>query len=598
MSRIDNYCELCGIGNTDLYGEDCVKQFMQYICSLSKIGEKANANVYIIAHNLCGYDAHWILKEALKCQLKSFNIIMNGTKIMKIDIANVRFLDSLLLFQRPLADLPAMFDLNDEEKGFFPYFYNTLENQSAPNRLISTIDKETYGYQQMSVKKAKKFDEWYKIQCESNVIFDLKEDMKIYCRQDVNILLSSIMKFRKLFIETTTLDPITRNFTLASVGLEFFKANHLEKQTIGTTPLFPYTKRQNQSEKGYAWLDVQDKVWNEKIIREYKIGPHQADGVIDKPFFDKSLNKTWDKVAFEFLGCYHHGCAQCGYPNEELLRKVQRRYEYMIKHNIKPIYIWEHEWEIEVQSSKFKDYYNQRLKYYKKLVKNSLFCKPRDALHGGRVNNIVFSREINENEKILYYDIVSLYPYVMSRMYYPIGHPIAYQQNFPQIKDVFGLISCKVLPPKQLFFPVLPLTINGKLVFTLCYKCAKEENHNTCNCSEEDRCITGVFCSNELQKALEIGYKVKEIYEILDYPKQRNDIFSPYINSWYKIKAEASGYPKGIVSEDQYISDFERIEGIKLTKENIQSNPGMRSVAKLMLNSLWGKGPLGVCPYG
>ena len=123
----------------------------------------------------------------------------------------------------------------------------------------------------------------------------------------------------------------------------------------------------------------------------------------------------------------------------------------------------------------------------------------------------------------------------------------------------------------------------------MCYKCAKEENHYTCTCDEENRCLTGVFCSNELQKALELGYKVKEIYEILDYPKRRNDIFSPYINRWYKIKAETSGYPKGIVSEDQYIRDFERIEGIKLDKENIKSNPGLRSIAKLMLNSLWGK---------
>ena len=40
---------------------------------------------------------------------------------------------------------------------------------------------------------------------------------------------------------------------------------------------------------------------------------------------------------------------------------------------------------------------------------------------------------------------------------------------------------------------------------------------------------------------------------------------------------------------DQYIQDFEQSEGVKLDKSQISLNPGKRSVAKLCLNSLWGK---------
>ena len=40
---------------------------------------------------------------------------------------------------------------------------------------------------------------------------------------------------------------------------------------------------------------------------------------------------------------------------------------------------------------------------------------------------------------------------------------------------------------------------------------------------------------------------------------------------------------------DQYIQDFKKSEGVRLDKSQISLKPGKRSVAKLCLNSLWGK---------
>ena len=40
---------------------------------------------------------------------------------------------------------------------------------------------------------------------------------------------------------------------------------------------------------------------------------------------------------------------------------------------------------------------------------------------------------------------------------------------------------------------------------------------------------------------------------------------------------------------DQYIQDFEQSDGVKLDKSQISLNSGKMSVAKLCLNSLWGK---------
>ena len=42
---------------------------------------------------------------------------------------NIRFLDSLNFLSMPLAQLPKSFGLEELEKGFFPHFFNTKENQ-------------------------------------------------------------------------------------------------------------------------------------------------------------------------------------------------------------------------------------------------------------------------------------------------------------------------------------------------------------------------------------------------------------------------------------------------------------------------------------
>ena len=59
----------------------------------------------------------------------------------------------------------------------------------------------------------------------------------------------------------------------------------------------------------------------------------------------------------------------------------------------------------------------------------------------------------------------------------------------------------------------------------------------------------------------------------------------------FKTKQEASGYPPDCVTDEQkqrYVEGYERHEGIQLNPEKIEYNPGLRYLAKLVLNSLWG----------
>jgi hypothetical protein len=96
----------------------------------------------------------------------------------------------------------------------------------------------------------------------------------------------------------------------------------------------------------------------------------------------------------------------------------------------------------------------------------------------------------------------------------------------------------------------------------------------------------------ELEKALEKGYQVLQLHEVWHFPQQSDELFKDYVNTFLKIKQEASGYPKDCTTEEkkqQYVEEYLEREGIQLDPGKIEYNPGLLALAKLTLNSFWGK---------
>jgi hypothetical protein len=65
-----------------------------------------------------------------------------------------------------------------------------------------------------------------------------------------------------------------------------------------------------------------------------------------------------------------------------------------------------------------------------------------------------------------------------------------------------------------------------------------------------------------------------------------------YINTFLKLKAEASSYPSWVRSpedEERYIQSFRESERIELDKKSIKHKTAKRGFAKLCLNYMWGK---------
>ena len=139
-----------------------------------------------------------------------------------------------------------------------------------------------------------------------------------------------------------------------------------------------------------------------------------------------------------------------------------------------------------------------------------LRLEPRDAFIGGRTEAIQLYADTEEDEEIRYLDFTSLYPFVNKNCGYPIGHArIITKPSSPDISSYFGLVSCTILPPAELYHPVLPYRTGGKLTFPLCSSCVESQLpksiHNRtryCHHTDTERALQGTWCTPELEEAL------------------------------------------------------------------------------------------------
>lgn len=236
-------------------------------------------------------------------------------------------------------------------------------------------------------------------------------------------------------------------------------------------------------------------------------------------------------------------------------------------------------------------------------IMKNLPLVPRDAFYGGRTGNTKMYYKAKAEEKIKYTDVCSLYPWVCKYGKFPVGYPVLYvgdtECRYLDLNKTNGIIKCTVLPPQRLYHPILPAKQNKKLMFSLCWACSNELNQVECQHTPEERSITGTWVMDEVLKALEKGYELVQIQEIWSYKIEQYDsksktggLFTEMMDKFIKMKQEASGFPSDCNTEnerEQYVEEFLRQEHVQLEYKNINKNAGLRSLAKLMLNSFWGK---------
>ena len=118
--------------------------------------------------------------------------------------------------------------------------------------------------------------------------------------------------------------------------------------------------------------------------------------------------------------------------------------------------------------------------------------------------------------------------------------------------------------------PVLPHTFDNKLLFHL------------------DTMNEKTWSSVELQRALELGYVITKIHSALEY-EQFQGLMKEYVGFFIQMKieneSELSQEACDVINKYHNALGFEFI----IKPKNCSENNGLRQVAKICLNSLWGK---------
>ncbi|XP_034250240.1 uncharacterized protein LOC117650752 [Thrips palmi] len=262
-------------------------------------------------------------------------------------------------------------------------------------------------------------------------------------------------------------------------------------------------------------------------------------------------------------------------------------------------------WECEFQSDLVN---NPEVKAYfeRHPTTRSTPLRLRDALSGGRTSALRWyhKADLDKGEKIKLYDVSSEYPNANLRSIYCLGHPTIYLEgdpNVPPLDQWNEVAKITILPPRDLYLPVLGYKAKGRLMFPLCRSCVEEDSQELCRHEEpDDRKLTGTWCSPEIKMAVQKGYKIISLHELYNYSETmqydpatgKDGLLSAYVRCFMGLKIQASGWPPHCDSEEkkkQYIEDVRNHDGISVDASKVEKNPALRTLSKLILNSFWGK---------
>ena len=595
------------------YGSECTSLFFDWLEEQAVDQDGDDRPVIALFHNLKGYDGMFILQHCYATHREVVDQITVGTKILSLRTDRLTFKDSLCFLPFPLANFPATFGIEELCKGFFPHKFNTLENQDydGPMPDISYYDPDG-----MSAKKKAEFERWYAEKVATHYRFVMRREMEAYCESDVKLLKAGCQKFREEFKQKAEFDPMEKCVTIASACNRFWRKKLVPKNKIASEPPRGWHgSRSNQSVKALKWL-----AWQEHQLRQQ----HPATGdrirtvrnggevrVLDRYLvdgFDPCDPTTHRPTVYEFHGCLWHGCPKCFPRNRdrhpichtdrtlnEVHESTLKKQESLRQRGYDTKVIWECEWDWEIKT-------NVELCQFLDTFEIVDPLQPRNAFFGGRTNAVKLHHTAATDEEIEYIDVTSLYPWVNKTREYPVGHPVVIvNPDDPGIHHYFGMAKVDILPPYNLYHPVLPYRHQGKLTFPLCRTCVEEvmskpllEKSYHCQHTPEQRTLRGTWCTPEIQKAVELGYTLIKIHEVQHFPPNQRQVglFAEYVNTWLKIKQESAGYPawcNTLADKSRYVNQYHQKEGIHLDPNLIVKNPGRKATAKLMLNSFWGK---------
>lgn len=151
----------------------------------------------LIAHNASGYDTRLLFSY-----LKNFDVelspILKGTKFMQLKAGPLIFRDSLYHLTMSLASLAKAFNL-ELMKGYFPHTFSTIENLDYSGPIP---DKKYFDMRYSRSKdEVNDFHKWHDDWTSSARVWNYREQRRLYCINDVEILKKVAMEYHYGILE-------------------------------------------------------------------------------------------------------------------------------------------------------------------------------------------------------------------------------------------------------------------------------------------------------------------------------------------------------------------------------------------------------------
>jgi hypothetical protein len=590
------------------------------------LSEQCFVNALFIAHNGGSYDVHFLLRILERKEVQH-NYVPSPTskhKFIQIHIThqnlNIRFIDFMRFIPGSLKNIALAFEI-EVTKGDFPHRFNNGQNDTYIGRIPPAEDTFDY-WGLLSVKTEKdklSFINWYAEQCEiyctcdvfcnascGKKLWNFQEEIRKYCLLDVIVLAEIVKSYRNACMTfegdrenkimnwvVPCLDPL-QFMTLPQITINtlvngFETMEHSDYDFNGIVSLGK-NYRGGQNSEAIIWLYLLNLQSAHKILYL---------GNSLKEYYDFNTQFPIDGYCpetgqiFLFLDCDYWICPECHIEDIQFNNKIECRKMYASdiaqmlqttlqdlrrtysKVNIK----WSHEFNTSMLD--------------KKLLEMSQLMNPADCFYGGRTEVFqIYANAQRLGKEIHYYDVTSLYPSVYAHHELPLGKPIHLIGNAIDISRFhptvtnryYGFAKVHVVPRKSDMIGLLPKRdpTTGRLFFPV-YP------------------MVGCWFTTEIYLAMQNGYEVTDVYELFHWDERnRSDKhLGAYVNYFFQMKQEAEGWKKlGATSENPSMEEkMEIAERLYVQNGNlgriridkVKKSPVLRALAKLYLNSLWGK---------
>lgn len=548
-------------------------------------------NAVFLTHNGGSYDYMFLMIYIEQHGLAHhvLNRGMSKTKMLSMtvqtDSGTRYFLDFCCMVPGSLRSIAEAFQVTSG-KSRFPYMWPNIQYCGPIPPYDSPED--WFGLKQCrSAAEIQDVMEWYEEQCQTicscqelpctcmKKPWNYQEQLKKYCWIDVEVLTMVCRIYRGMLMlpkETETnwqfngIDPFSC-LTASQIGLKVFLQGFKELPLIAAIHI---NQERRTSPEGLAWIEYMQAKHNLPMEDSQSLLNHMncpylfSYGIfVDATYFTTIDNHTYCLILIYL---------------DPMKNEVKMR-DFLATNP---------------QSSNLIIYTNEEEPM--NLLYRSLYIQPciielPEFFYGGRCEVFCVEKlEIQPMEQIKYVDVCSLYPYVCAFKTLPTGvatiftggqiNPARLNSQHPEA--YFGYVKCRVRPNIHDRLGCLPTKDKvGRLIFSLEVK-------------------VGTWFTEEIYLAMEQGYVIEEIYQIYHWDKeQRSDtLFREYVSYWLTIKQESEGWKKlglkadATTEEKQLFVEelFHQNQGIgKIHPANVSTNPVMRAIAKLFLNSLWGK---------